>query len=160
NASSGSGEAQAQAERIRELFATAGRAAEITLAEGARLVETAKAAVRARAPAIVAGGGDGTINTVASIVVGTGIPLGLLPLGTLNHFAKDLGIPLTIDEAVGVVLGGRTIEVDVGEVNGKIFLNNSSLGLYPRIVRLRERSEARGIWKWPVAAWATLRVLR
>lgn len=108
---------------------------------------------------LVAGGGDGTVNTVANALVNTTTPLGVLPLGTLNHFAKDLGIPLDLDAAIAVLLAGHTTQVDVGEVNGRIFLNNSSLGLYPRIVRLRQRHPARGIRKWLVAIWALFKTL-
>ncbi|MGB8507422.1 MAG: diacylglycerol kinase family protein, partial [Pyrinomonadaceae bacterium] len=89
--------------------------------------------------------------------------LGVLPLGTLNHFAKDLGIPLTLADAARNVGSGRTTRVDVGEVNGHIFINNSSLGLYPRIVRRREKLQqrlgGRG-GKWPAFLWAALSVLR
>lgn len=108
---------------------------------------------------IVAGGGDGTLNSVASAVVGTEKVFGVLPLGTLNHFAKDLQIPLELDEAVKTIAHGRTVEVDVGEFNGRIFLNNSSLGLYPSIVREREKQQRLGYRKWPAfvsAAWAVL----
>jgi diacylglycerol kinase family enzyme len=109
---------------------------------------------------LVAGGGDGTINTAASILVGRDTSLGVLPLGTLNHFAKDLGIPLELEAAAQVVLDGNLCRVDVGEVNGRVFLNNSSLGVYPAIVRLRERYRASGLGKWIAAAWASLAVLR
>jgi diacylglycerol kinase family enzyme len=88
------------------------------------------------------------------------VPLGVLPQGTLNHFAKDLGVPTDPDQALAVVLGGHTRQVDVGEVCGRIFVNNSSLGVYPRIVRLRERFGVRGPAKWVAALWATLAVLR
>jgi diacylglycerol kinase family enzyme len=106
------------------------------------------------------GGGDGTINTGAQAVLERGIPLGVLPLGTLNHFAKDLGIPLELEEAARVVLEGVICKVDAGEVNGRLFLNNSSLGVYPAIVRLRERYQASGRSKWIAALWAALAVLR
>ena len=110
--------------------------------------------------ALVVGGGDGTINSGASVALERGIPLGVLPLGTLNHFAKDLGIPLELDEAAKVVLEGVVCKVDVGEVNGRIFLNNSSLGVYPAIVRLREKYQATVGGKWIAALWAGLTVLR
>lgn len=109
---------------------------------------------------VVAGGGDGTVNAVAAAVLGRDVTFGVIPLGTLNHFARDLGIPLDAAEAARVIVSGHTLNVDVAEVNGRIFLNNSSVGLYPRIVQLRERYRARGIEKWIVAAWATLRVTR
>jgi diacylglycerol kinase family enzyme len=93
--------------------------------------------------------------------VGSGVPFGVLPLGTLNHFAKDLGIPLDLDDAVRNLAEGVPRQIDVGEVNGRIFLNNSSLGLYPDIVRDREQQQRRlGRGKWPAAMWATLAALR
>jgi diacylglycerol kinase family enzyme len=110
---------------------------------------------------IVAGGGDGTVSTVAAALVDTGIVFGVLPLGTLNHFARDLGIPPELADAVAILAGGEAARVDVGEVNGRIFVNNSGLGLYPDIVRERERQQKRlGRGKWPAFAWATLSALR
>ena len=161
NASSGHGTAPKAAERLKEIFAEAGREARITLATGGSEINAAmRSAGEAGCETLVAGGGDGTINCGASAVVGRGIPLGILPLGTLNHFAKDLGIPLDLEEAAKVVLGGVTCKVDVGEVNGRIFLNNSSLGVYPAIVRLREKYQATLRGKWLAALWAGLTVLR
>ena len=108
---------------------------------------------------IVAGGGDGTINAVASQIIGTSSILGILPLGTLNHFAKDLHIPLDLEGAARNLISGRAVSVDVGEVNGRIFLNNSSLGIYPRIVRQREQQQKIGRSKWIAFARATISVL-
>jgi diacylglycerol kinase family enzyme len=94
-------------------------------------------------------------------VVGTSTALGVLPLGTLNHFAKDLGIPLELEAAVRTISAGHVASVDVGEVNGRIFINNSSLGLYPQIVRHRETQQRRlGRSKWPALVWASLTALR
>jgi diacylglycerol kinase family enzyme len=158
---SGTGDWGAAARRLEELFEVAGREARITIARsGDEIRSAAEHAVRNGCEALVAGGGDGTISTAAASVVGTTIPLGVLPLGTLNHFAKDLGIPLSLDEATQVVLDGTVCQVDVGEVNGRIFLNNSSLGVYPTLVRLRERYQAGGLGKWIAALWAGLTVLR
>jgi diacylglycerol kinase family enzyme len=97
---------------------------------------------------VVAGGGDGTINAVAEHVRRCSATFGVLPLGTLNHFAKDLGIPAELDKAVDVIINGVPKAVDAGEVNGKIFLNNSSMGLYPQLVRLREAQQVQGRGKW------------
>jgi diacylglycerol kinase family enzyme len=131
------------------------------LDSGEQLIEAANQAVRDGASMIVAGGGDGTVSAVASCLADTGVRLGVLPMGTLNHFAKDLGIPLELDEAVAVLKSGREAQVDVAEVNGQPFLNNSSLGLYPDIVRERERQQARlGRGKWPAFIWACLAALR
>lgn len=110
---------------------------------------------------IVAGGGDGTLNAVASEIVGTPINFGILPLGTLNHFAKDLGVPLDPAGAIQNIAAGHVTKVDVGEVNGYFFLNNSSLGLYPDIVRDRERQQSRlGRGKWVAFSWAMWAALR
>lgn len=110
---------------------------------------------------IVAGGGDGTINAVASRLLGTDTVLGVLPLGTLNHFAKDLGLPLDASAALDVIDRGHVMAVDVGDVNGRTFINNSSLGLYPHIVTGRDRQQERLGWgKWPAFAWATIGALR
>src|SRR5205823_6222409 len=99
-----------------------------------------------------AAGGDGTINAVAAQTRKTAKPLGILPLGTLNHFSKDLRIPRNVPDAVDVIAEKHVAEVDIGEVNGRVFLNNSSIGLYPRMVRIREHQQQRlGRGKWSAA---------
>lgn len=108
---------------------------------------------------VAAAGGDGTVSTVASVLVSTGVTLGVLPLGTLNHFAKDLRIPLEIDKAVETIVKGCVANVDVGEVNGRTFINNSSVGLYPRLVVERERLRTRRRPKWLAMALAVPRVM-
>ena len=162
NGSAGSGHDDAAAADLRARFEAAGIDAELTLAQGgAEMIDAARAALARGAPLVAAGGGDGTINAVASVLVDSGVPFGVLPLGTLNHFAKDLGIPLGLDDAVRNLASGRARQVDVGEVNGRIFLNNSSLGLYPDIVHDREKQQRRlGRGKWPAALWATFSALR
>jgi diacylglycerol kinase family enzyme len=161
NATSGHGAAPKAAERLKEIFDEAGREVEITLAKGSGEINAAmRRAVEGGCAVLVAGGGDGTINCAAAAVVGREIPLGVLPLGTLNHFARDLSIPLDLEEAARVVLTGVVCKVDVGEVNGRIFLNNSSLGAYPAIVRLREKYRQTFGGKWLAALWAALTVLR
>ena len=108
----------------------------------------------------MAGGGDGTINAVARHLLGTDKILGVLPLGTLNHFAKTLNISIDLEEAAQTVVSGVPTNVDVGEVNGRIFLNNSSLGLYPSIVRERKKKQRLGSGKWPAFAWAAITAFR
>lgn len=111
--------------------------------------------------ALVVGGGDGSIATAAGVAAGTKFPIGILPLGTFNHFAKDLGIPLQIEQAVEVIAAGHVRLVDVGEVNGEIFVNNSSIGIYPYLVIDRERLRAqRRMSKWGAMALAVWRTLR
>ena len=163
NDSAGAGGCEEARDKLLEIFAGVGAEARVHLARGGdELTALAEGAARdASCRAVVAGGGDGTINAVASHLVGTGKALGVLPLGTLNHFAKDLGVPLALEEAARVLLAGHTRLVDVGQVNGRFFLNNSSLGLYPHIVRERERQQEQGGWgKWAALARATLTVLR
>ncbi len=162
NADSGAGHDPDIAARLATLFARAGREAEIVLADGGGEIAAAVAAALARqSDIIVAGGGDGTLSSVGAALVDSTVALGVLPLGTLNHFAKDLGIPLDVEDAVEMIVHGRPQRIDVGEVNGHIFLNNSSLGLYPDIVRERVRQQRRlGRSKWVAAAWATLAALR
>jgi diacylglycerol kinase family enzyme len=164
NASAGSGDQKEARATLAEIFAESdGWDARVSLAEsGAEIVELARrAAADSDVQIVVAGGGDGTVNAVASELVGTDKSLGVLPLGTLNHFAKDLGIALDLEGAARNIVEGEMVRVDVGEVNGRIFINNSSLGLYPSIVRHREKQQERlGRGKWFAALWATLEVFR
>lgn len=162
NASAGLGYCGGWAAALEEKFRRNGAEADITLAQsGAEMIERAERALAEGAPVVAAGGGDGTINAVASVLAGTDTWLGVLPLGTLNHFAKDLKIPLDLDDAVATVVRCQARKVDVGEVNGRIFLNNSSLGIYPDIVRDREQQQRHfGRGKWPAFGRALFAALR
>jgi len=147
--------------RLAEIFGQSGVACDISLAKnGIEAAKLAQEAARAAWNVIVAGGGDGTVNAVASAVVGSEKTLGVLPLGTLNHFARDLKIPNDLEHAARAIVSGHTVRVDVGEVNGRIFLNNSSLGLYPTIVREREKQQKLGSGKWPAFIWAAVTAFR
>jgi diacylglycerol kinase family enzyme len=165
NSSDGSAAGKECDDRRAELeaaFRNHAVSASLEFVPGSELQAVAQRAVKRAAAgeidAIVAGGGDGTIHTVASAVAGTDIPLGIIPLGTLNHFAKDLKIPLLIDDAVAVIAGGVHRSVDVGEVNGEIFINNSSIGIYPYVVLDRDRRRKHLGWsKWPAMIMASLR---
>jgi diacylglycerol kinase family enzyme len=111
--------------------------------------------------AIVVGGGDGTVRAIAGVLAGTGVPLGILPLGTLNHFTKDLGIPQQLEAAAAVIATGSARSIDVAQVNGEVFINNSSIGIYPYMVLDRERRRAtEGRPKWSAMILAFLRMLR
>jgi diacylglycerol kinase family enzyme len=162
NAGAGQGYRGDWAAALREKFAAVGLEADVTLAgSGEEMIGVAREAVEDGVEIVVAGGGDGTMNAVASALVGSPARLGVLPLGTLNHFAKDLNIPLALDDAIATIAHGRPMAVDVGEVNGRIFLNNSSLGLYPDIVRDRVKQQRRlGRGKWLAFCWASLAALR
>ncbi|MEO8606115.1 MAG: diacylglycerol kinase family protein [bacterium] len=162
NAGAGGGHHGEMLEQLRELFRDAGSTARILAAHsGADIPRLARQAVQDGAPIVVAAGGDGTVNCVAAAVVDSDSALGVLPLGTLNHFAKDLGIPLELADAVAVIAAGNVRAVDVGEVNERIFVNNSSLGLYPHLVRQREILRTRlGGAKWAAMAGVALTTLR
>ncbi len=148
--------------RIEDALRAGGFEPSVILArDGSEIAVAAKRAIADRSDVVVAGGGDGTINCIASALIGTEIVLGVLPLGTLNHFAKDLGVPLELDQALQTIVSGRRIAVDVAEVNGKFFLNNSSIGIYPDIVKERETQQRRfGKSKWAAFFWACLNAAR
>lgn len=150
---------------IAELGANHGLIIDVQLVDGGAVEAVATRALadaRARTiDAIAVGGGDGTIRTVASVLADSEVPLAVLPLGTLNHFAKDVGIPGDLPAAVALIGEGDVRAVDAGEVNGRLFINNSSIGLYPYMVADRERRRAaEGISKWWAMILAALRVAR
>ncbi len=145
NASSGWDAKEGAPEKLATLFEEAGVDAEVQyVRKGVNLAELAREAVHDGAEVVVAGGGDGTLSAVAAGLIATDVAFGVLPVGTLNHFARDLKIPLDLDKAAQVVLQGNSTYVDVGEVNGKTFLNNSILGLYPVFRFLRATAERSG----------------
>ena len=161
NAGSGSVEAEGTRRELIELFKANGVEAQIHLARtGGEIVELARKLVAGGAETIVAGGGDGTVSAVAGEVLKANKILGVLPLGTLNNFSKDLRIPQDLAEAVRVVVEKHVEFIDAGEVNGRIFINNSSIGLYPHIVRHREKQQRLGHGKWRSAFWAAFTILR
>ena len=130
-------ETQAQ---IEKLFQSRGIAARVLVARHAgEIAHLAEAAARSDAEVVVAAGGDGTIDGIASVLAGTGKILGVLPLGTFNLFAKRLNIPLDLEAAVQTALSGRVAKINVGEVNGGVFLSRSGVGLYPLALRQREK---------------------
>lgn len=124
--------------------------------------EVQRAAERAAASShtLIAAGGDGTVSTVASVALRTRAIFGVVPLGTLNHFARDAGIPTSIDAAVAAIARGYTRALDVGDVNGQTFLNNASLGIYPHLVWERETERRRGRGKWTAFSLALVRTWR
>jgi diacylglycerol kinase family enzyme len=162
NAGSGYGDKDEIQKYLAEIFKTNGTKAHFSVARsGEEFLEITKQIARSDCQTIVAAGGDGTISTIAAEIIGTEKTLGVLPLGTLNHFAKDLQIPLDLAEAARVIVRGRTARVDVGEINRRIFINNSSIGLYPRIVRRRRQQQERlGRGKWFAFFWAALTIFR
>jgi diacylglycerol kinase family enzyme len=157
-------EAHEDERRIREAFAGGGVEVEVRHVKGADITATARQLAGSQNPhgsVIVAAGGDGTQSAVATALAGTDAHMGVLPMGTLNHFAKDLGLPQDIGDAARVIATGRPRAVDVGEVNGRVFINNSSIGLYPHVVRHRDDMRERlGHGKWYAMFWAIIAIFR
>jgi len=148
-------------ERVSHAFRHAGAGEpEIRVIEGASVRTAASEALAHGSTILVAGGGDGTVSSVASAIVGSDAALGILPLGTLNHFAKDVGVPLDLDEAVRAIGGGNIIQIDVGDVNGRPFINNASVGMYASLISERQAMQRLGRRKWLAHGLAAVRVWR
>jgi diacylglycerol kinase family enzyme len=162
NAKSGQLDRAACGQRAEEILAACrqrGIDATTHLCTGAQLTAKARELAASGVDAVIAAGGDGTVSAVATGLVETNIALGVIPLGTLNHFSKDLGIT-DLATALDAIAAGRTERVDVGEVNGRMFVNNSSIGLYPEMV-LRRDADRRlhGHGKWYAMIRAAFRTL-
>ena len=122
------------ADKVAKALAAAGIEAEVELAEGGKCEVRCRAIAERGDSLVIVGGGDGTIGAAASALAGTETKLGILAFGTLNHFARDLGLPTDIGEMAKLIAAGRERQVDVGQMNGRIFINNSAIGLYPLMV--------------------------
>ena len=147
--------------RVTEAFRRAGAGEpDVRIIEGPLVRTAASKALADGSTILVAGGGDGTVSSVASAIVGRDAALGILPLGTLNHFAKDVGVPLDLDDAIRAIAGGRTVRVDVGDVNGRPFINNASVGMYASLIAERQATQRLGRGKWLAHALAAARVWR
>lgn len=161
NRSSGRKAAEGQARTIRHVLAGKVAFLDIRLtARGDRVAAMARQAVEGGFDVVLALGGDGTQAAVAGALAGSGTVMGVLPGGTFNYFARDLGIGLTVEEALETVLQGQVAPVDIGQVENTVFLNNVSLGIYPHILKTRE-----GVYKrWGrtriAAYWSVLLSLR
>lgn len=144
NKNSGTGQLPEKFDALKEACRKHGLEPEIFLVgNGEEASERAREAAGSGFEIVAGAGGDGTLSAVAAGVLDTGAKLGVLPLGTFNHFAADLGIPPDLEGALNVLRDGVSEEVDVGEVNRQIFLNNSSVGLYPRMVHEKEEEMGR-----------------
>ena len=136
----GGGTASARGDRlgdeIGKAFEEAGLAIELRLLDG----DAMDAAVRTVAdrPLVVIGGGDGTLGSAAGILARSGTALGLLPLGTRNHLARQLGIPLDLPGAAKLIARGPQRRIDIARVNDRVFVNNASIGFYPELVERRD----------------------
>jgi diacylglycerol kinase family enzyme len=147
NSGSGRTDTDLRCATIKDVLAAAGRRCEIDVVHDAARLPEAAAAMAARAQAeagvLVAAGGDGTLNVVAHEAVRRGCAYGVLPQGTFNYFARTHRIPEDLADAVRALLAARVTPVQIGTVNGHIFLVNASLGLYPQLLEQREHDKRR-----------------
>jgi len=128
---------------VESALEEAGLSGDVQWLDGQDIPEAAKRAIADGADLIVAGGGDGTMSCAAGAVAGSSARLGILPLGTLNHFARDLALPPDLGECAKVIAAGKVRAVDVAEVNGRTFVNNSAIILYPLMVLDRDAQRRR-----------------
>ncbi|QXC59256.1 hypothetical protein KSP35_12650 [Aquihabitans sp. G128] len=152
-----------QVAAIRDAFAAAGADAEVEVVPADQIPTVMRRSWDGpqRPDAVIVAGGDGTVNCAAGVAAGTDLVIGVLPLGTFNHFAKDLGLPADLEGAAAALVGGAVRPVDVAEVNGHAFVNNSALGVYPAMVAVRDHiREHRGWGKVRAVPVAVYRVLR
>jgi len=137
---------EAFARRAMEIFAAHGQSLETRVVAGDELVDELRDAA-GRADLLLAGGGDGTISAAAAAAYRKGIPLAVLPAGTMNLFARSLSVPLNLDDALDALAGGEVRSVDIATANGRPFIHQFSVGIHPKLVKLREtlsyRSRAR-----------------
>ena len=135
----GPSNADVEVARVAAAFRASGLEPAVRAVPASGLEEAARAAAASPdTDTVIFGGGDGTMSTGAAALAGGDKAMGVLPLGTRNHFAKDLGIPLKLEDAARTIAEGRVRRVDVAEAGGRLFLNNGSIGLYPEIVRARD----------------------
>lgn len=162
NAAAGSSDAEAKREVIEAALRAGGRRGDLLFCSPAELTDVShQAATKAIATrtAVVAVGGDGTLNTVAQAAHAAGCAMGVVPQGTFNYFARTHGIPADPADAVSVMLRSVPAPVQVAGINDRVFLVNASLGLYPELLEDREAYKSRfGRSRWVafVAACATL----
>ncbi|SDE64529.1 diacylglycerol/lipid kinase family protein [Limimaricola pyoseonensis] len=152
-----SGRNSREREAIERAMEILGPGAELRHVKGRDIIPTAERAVADGAGTVVAAGGDGTIMAVASALKGSGCQLGVLPLGTFNFFARGYGIPEDPEAAARVIAEGHSEPIDLGTVNGRIFLNNASIGVYPAILKERETVYRRWGRRRIAAHWSVLK---
>ncbi len=134
---------QAIADKVTNALADAGLDAEVELVGGGETEVRCRAIAERGDPLVIVGGGDGTVGAAASALAGRETVLGILPLGTLNHFARDLDIPTDLADAARLIARAPERRVDVAEMNDRVFINNSAIGLYPLMVISRDLQQAR-----------------
>jgi diacylglycerol kinase family enzyme len=135
------GDGDAVVAKIEAALGAAGHDVEVVSAPGGELQGRLEARLsRDRPDTVIVGGGDGTVSGMAAALCETDIAMGILPLGTMNLFARSVGMPLDLDEGLAALAGASTRKVDLGEVNGRVFTHHVSMGLQPRLVAMREKA--------------------
>lgn len=134
-------------ESVERAFREAGIALNLIITDGEGLDAAIREAARGPEEAVIVGGGDGTVRAAARRLLNSGKALGVVPLGTFNLLARDLGMPLDLDEAVAAILRARPRQVDAAEVNGELFLCVSIIGVYPYVAKKREEWRGRPAWR-------------
>ena len=164
NAAAGSSDAEAKREVVEAALRIGGRRGDLLFcspAELTRVVHQAATRAVATRTAVVAVGGDGTLNTVAQAVHAVGCAMGVVPYGTFNYFARTHGIPTEPSAAARLLLEAQPMPVQVAAINDRIFLVNASLGIYPELLQDREAYKARfGRSRWVAFVAACATVLR
>jgi diacylglycerol kinase family enzyme len=130
-------------DRVESALEAARIDADVDLISGGDCEVRSRAIAERGDPLLIVGGGDGSVGAAAAALAGTKTALGILPLGTLNHFARDLGVPLRLEDAARLIADGTERRVDVAEMNGRVFINNSAIGLYPLMVVDRDLQRKR-----------------
>ncbi|APE45160.1 diacylglycerol O-acyltransferase [Sulfitobacter alexandrii] len=160
NTASGSQGGEEKIAAIRDAFNARGKAVDFVNVQDHDSVEAAaKAALTHTDARIAVAGGDGTICGTASVLAGSGREIGIIPAGTFNYFGRSLGLPEEIDAAVEVVLSGVPRDVNVATVNGRMFLNNASIGAYAAILQTREGTYKRWGRSRLAAYWSVMKTL-
>ncbi len=139
-------DAEAFAQEIGARFEERGHRFSTKVIAGKKLVETLDAAKRSKADVVLVAGGDGTVSCAAGKLAGTKKALGVLPAGTMNLFARSLGIPLDLKEAASALAGGSIRPVDMGSANDRRFVHHFTVGLHPQLLRARSHLTYRSRW--------------
>jgi len=142
NASSGWTDSEVKRESVRSILSSHGATVNVVdVKEGMDIGATVEGLVASGTPVIVAAGGDGTVNAVASALLNRPTALGIIPTGTLNHLARDLNVPIDEEKAAVALSSASTASIDAATVNGRVFVNNSVLGFFPHYRGVREKLE-------------------
>ena len=145
-------------DQLTEAFAAHGAPIEPQMVEGKEITQTIESLRDVQTIAV--GGGDGTQGSAAALLSQSGQTMAVLPLGTLNHLSVDLGIPADLGEAAQIAVSGPTRAIDLAQVGEQVFVNNASVGLYTKLVRVRDAQPLPKALATIPAAWTVLRGLK